>query len=222
MGFPRVNISEVVDLKNDRLVVNASSLTNAQSVHTDIAMQPKLLLGSGFAINVAGTAVKLKPFAAMYTGGSTEPNAQVIATLEELSVSSNTSGSFGADNSLTIHVTTISLEAFQSAFKQAKLGRQDMIIRITIPTGMPLTGQYYFHQAEGVKPGKWGDALTFKTQVEFVTRADPFTHVTGSYGSITFTNMTASNNFDVSIATESTDDTKKIVAKILANNQAAA
>ncbi|OIN83453.1 hypothetical protein [Francisella sp. TX07-6608] len=217
-------VDDYVAIDNDRLSVNLSSLQNAQSISPDIAMEPKILLGSSFAIKVAGKDITLTKFAAMYPGGATEPNKDIVATLEHLSVASATIGTIGS-NSITFAVTADSYEAITSAYKQARAGRQMLTVEVTFATDSLVTGQFYFKPASGNTEGKWGDILTFKTEVTFISTSEPVIQLVGggsdssnAIGLITLNNIRASNNFDVSLTTENSSDSAKVVTSILANN----
>lgn len=219
-------VDDYVAIDNDRLKVALDSLHNGQSISPHVAMEPKILLGSSFKIKVAGKDVALTKFAAMYPGGATEANKDVTATLEALSVASATIGTMGS-NFISFAVTADSYEAISSAYKQARAGRQLITVEATIATDSLITGQFYFKKASGNDQGKWGDILTFKTEVTFISTDEPEIQLIGSgnnssnaVGLITLNNIRASNNFDVSLTTENTSDSAKVVTPILANNTA--
>ncbi|MFT4694684.1 MAG: hypothetical protein ACI8TE_001602 [Francisella sp.] len=219
-------VDNYVTIDNDRLTVSLDSLNNAQSVSPDCAMEPKMLLGSSFKIKVSGKNIVLTKFAGMYPGGATETNKDVTATLESFSVASSTIGTMGS-NFITFAVTADSYEAITSAYKQARAGRQMLTIEATIATDSLITGQFYFKKASGSEEGKWGDILTFKTEVTFISTSEPDIQLVGggndssnAVGLITLTNIRASNNFDVSLTTENSSDSAKVVTSILANNTA--
>ncbi|MED7818902.1 MULTISPECIES: hypothetical protein [unclassified Francisella] len=221
-------VSNYVSNVNNIFSVNANSLQNAQSTHPDFAMEPKFLLGSSFAIKIAGQPVTLVNFAAMYPGGATEANTSIVATLENLSVASATLGTT-ASNSITFAVTKASLDAIANAYSQAAGNREMVTIEATIATDSLVTGQFYFQPASGTTAGNWGDILTFQQPITFTSTSAPSIVEIGggnsssnAIGLITLNNIRASDNFTVSITASSIDSNAKFVSNIMANNSAAA
>ncbi|ASG68499.1 hypothetical protein CDV26_08945 [Francisella halioticida] len=218
-------IKDYINLIDDSLNVRVNSLESAQSTSPNILMEPKVLLGSSFAISVADSKVQLTKFAAMYPGGATEANTDVVATLENLTVSSTTTSS--GSNFIQLYVTSDSLNAISSAYDQVIDGKEKTI-KISFETDSLVEGQFYF-QPNSKEKGKWGDLIKINTAVEFVTTDHPVLELIGAgnsgpntIGLIELRNVRATNNFDISIVTENTSDSGKIVKKILANNSSAA
>ena len=217
-------IDNYVTIEEDTLRMNAESLRNSQSVSPATAMETKFLLGDSFKVKVAGKEITLTKFAAMFPGGATEGNKDVVATLESLSVASATTGS-GNSNHITFAVTAESYDAISSAYKQARAQRTMLTIEVTLATDSLIAGQFYFKALSGTADGKWGDVLTFKKEVTLSSTDAPTIQLMGAgagsssaIGMITLTNIRASNNFDVSLTTENSSDSSKVVTPILANN----
>ena len=216
-------IDSYVIIENDTLQMHAESLRNSQSLSPETAMETKYLLGDSFKVKVSGKEITLTKFAAMFPGGATEGNTDVVAALESLSVASATTGG-GNSNHITFAVTADSYEAISSAYKQARAGRQRLTIEVTIATDSLVAGQFYFKPISGNADGKWGDILTFKKDVTLSSTDAPVIELVGgdlgsnAVGNITLKNVRASNNFDVSLTTENSSDSSKVVTPILANN----
>ncbi|QIW09705.1 hypothetical protein [Francisella sp. LA112445] len=220
-------VSRYVSNRNNAFTVNVNSLQNSQSTSPEFAMEPKMLLGSSFAIKIAGQPVTLTKFAAMYPGGATEANTDIVATLENLYVASATLGTTSC-NSITFAVTKASLDAIANAYSQAAGNREMVTVEATIATDSLVTGQFYFQPATGTTAGNWGDILTFQDAVTFTSTSEPSIEEIGggnsssnAIGLITFNNIRASNNFNVSITASNIDSNAKFVSNIMANNSAA-
>ena len=219
-------IKNYVNLKNDMLNIQVDSLRSAQSISSAQLMEPKLLLGSSFKISIADKDVELTKFAAMYPGGVTEPNTDIVATLESFNVVSSTAAQ-SVSNSIRLYVTSDSLNAISSAYDQVVDGKEKTI-KISFATDSLIEGQFYF-QPNSKDSGKWGDMITLQTAVDFISTDEPVFDLIGAgncgpnpIGYIEIFNLRATNNFDISVVTENTNDSAKVVRKILANNSSAA
>ncbi|MFZ9035147.1 MAG: hypothetical protein ACO2ZM_03390 [Francisellaceae bacterium] len=216
------DLKEYVNQDSDTLSLNVPSLENAQVKNSASMMEPKLLLNANFKLSIDGKDIKLTPFAAVYPGGVTEAATDVTGALQHLSVGMSTLG-VNQSNSLVIAVTMPTYVELVSAYEAAKNHKTPEII-ITIAPDSLSAGQYFFKPFDNSK-GKWGNMIDIKTTAAFIS-TDELNYSTyggGATGSnavgiLQFNNIRALANFDVSLATNMSNDSAKMVVKVLANN----
>ncbi|MED7788102.1 hypothetical protein [Francisella sp. 19X1-34] len=206
--------------------LESNSLVNAQPDSHNIT-DSRLLLGSSFSISIAGQPVTLTKFKAMQPGGASEPRSDIVATLERMDIENATLGTL-ANNSITIGVTSETLNAIQTAYASAAARNSLITTQLTItPDSLIPEGQFYFISATG-KEGIWESIARLETSVTFTTIAraeiSPMDDGEGpnAPGYVTFDNVLASNNFKVSISTSKIKPSDKLVVIVRANNSAAA
>ncbi|AJI56890.1 hypothetical protein LA02_1528 [Francisella philomiragia] len=194
-------------------ISNLDSRTAAESKATGSG-EPRLLLGDGFKIKVSGTDVELTPFKKLYKGGQNEAETNVVATLERLYIKSQSTAGF-SENNIVFHTSVRTAVKLEEAYNQSA----NKEVEVTIGSGSLLSEQFYFQPPQGTdeKP-KWGDAISFKTDLVLSSFDSLSIHTEGTVALVEIGNLKAKDNFDISYTSSNTSDQAKIVTTCLSNN----
>ena len=195
--------------------VCAESLQAAESADAPYNKEPRFLLkDGGFKIKIANKDVKFTKFDSLYRGGQrSEPNKDVVATLEEMLIYSNSGEDF-SENYIVFKVTQSTGNKLKEAYAQA----QDNRVDITISTDALLNGQYNFETAK--LEDKWGDILLFNTEVMLSSTAGMDVHFNGNHAVVVLRSLRGINNFDVTVIKSNETDSAKQPRTVFLNNNA--